>query len=85
MCHITIQTSQKPRHYIQIREVVHQLARLRIVMVVPRNLNNPRHIMVTVLFVGGGADPLQQVVEVLISNRKLLEQSIRLEEFETEV
>jgi hypothetical protein len=53
---------------IQIREVVHQLAHLREVVVVARDLDDPRHVVVRVLVVGGRADALQQVVEVLVGD-----------------
>ena len=85
MRHIAIHARKEASHDIQIREVVHQLARLRVVVVVPGDLYDARHIVVAILVIRGCPDALEQIVKVLVRNRKLLQQPVGLEQFKPKV
>jgi len=52
MGHITAEASKEACHYVQVREVSHELARLREVMVVTCYLDDTRNIVVRILLVG---------------------------------
>lgn len=54
-------------------------------MVVAGDLDDAWNVVVRVLLVSGWANPLQQIIEVLICDRELLKQTVCLKEFKSEV
>lgn len=54
-------------------------------MVISTDFNDPWNIVIGVLFISCWSNTLEQVIEILIGNWKLLEKSIGLKKFETKM
>ena len=85
MLDIAQEAGQEGRHDVKVAKVLHKVAFLRKEVEVPRQLDYLRQVVIRVLLVSRIYNAIDERDKILIGNRELLEQSILLEQSETEV